>query len=108
MSAFMDFGKHKGKPVSAVPSDYLLWALHEARCISPWLREAIEEELQRRVEAVYNPEENSNLPARLNHVIDRWYRGLVMDYHPDRGGSHEAMQAVNDAHDRLRQMVGAA
>jgi curved DNA-binding protein CbpA len=44
----------------------------------------------------------------LNDVIDRWYRGLVMDYHPDRGGSKEAMQAVNDAHDRLRKLVEVA
>jgi curved DNA-binding protein CbpA len=37
--------------------------------------------------------------------VDGWYRGLVLKYHPDRGGSHEAMVAINDAHERLVALV---
>jgi curved DNA-binding protein CbpA len=39
-------------------------------------------------------------------MIRQWYRGLVLDFHPDRGGSHEAMQAINEAHERLRKLAG--
>ncbi len=39
-------------------------------------------------------------------VIARWYRELAMDYPPDRGGSTEVMQALNDVHKRLKELVG--
>lgn len=33
------------------------------------------------------------------------YRRLAMQYHPDRGGSVEIMQAINDEHDRLFEIL---
>lgn len=33
------------------------------------------------------------------------YRRLAMQYHPDRGGSTEIMQAINDEHDRLFEVL---
>jgi curved DNA-binding protein CbpA len=39
-------------------------------------------------------------------VVCRWYRDLALHFHPDRGGSNEAMQAINEANNRLRRMVG--
>jgi curved DNA-binding protein CbpA len=39
-------------------------------------------------------------------VLKRWYAGLAWHYHPDRGGTNEQMKVVNEAYDRLRQMVG--
>jgi hypothetical protein len=104
----MTFGKYKSRHVSQVPSDYLAWCLREAHYLKPWLRFAIDQELRRRVEVDHEPEEDSNLPAKLTQVIDRWYRDLCLRWHPDRGGSDQAMQAVNDAHDRLRKLVEVA
>ena len=113
----MPFGKHQGKHLQDVPLNYLLWCLAE---IGPGLNKyglnlqaAIYQEAKRRSERDAPDDEDmdqlsreSNLPARLEPLIDRWYRGLVMTFHPDRGGSHEAMKAINEANDRLRQLVG--
>ena len=40
-------------------------------------------------------------------VVRTWHREMVLKFHPDRGGSNEAMQAINTAHDRLKELVGA-
>jgi hypothetical protein len=45
-------------------------------------------------------------PVDWEPIIQGWYRDLSKLYHPDRGGSVEQMQAVNEAHDRLRKLVG--
>jgi hypothetical protein len=45
-------------------------------------------------------------PANLPTIIRTWYRQLTLEHHPDRGGSKEAMQAINEAHDRLKRLVG--
>ena len=36
------FGKHRGKPLSNIPADYLLWVLRNCSRLKPALREAIE------------------------------------------------------------------
>lgn len=38
----MPWGKHKGKPLSEIPRDYLQWALANATLVTPELREQIE------------------------------------------------------------------
>ena len=38
----MPFGKHKGKALSAIPVDYLLWCLDNMTALSRQLRRAIE------------------------------------------------------------------
>jgi hypothetical protein len=43
-----------------------------------------------------------NLPA----AITAWHREMSLAFHPDRGGSTQAMQALNAGVDRLRQMLG--
>lgn len=45
--AYMPFGKHKGKPVSAVPTDYLEWYRSTER--AGWVMDAVCAELDRRV-----------------------------------------------------------
>jgi uncharacterized protein (DUF3820 family) len=102
--AFMNFGKHKGQHVSDVPTLYLQWCLREATCLKDWLRHAIQDELARRCD---QPQARpSGALVDLPATIRTWYRELVMKYHPDRGGSHEAMVAITDAKERLEQMVG--
>jgi curved DNA-binding protein CbpA len=42
----------------------------------------------------------------VKDLIGRWYREMSLRFHPDRGGSDEAMQAINHAHDRLKELAG--
>jgi hypothetical protein len=100
----MSFGRHRGQRVADVPSDYLAWCLNECQCLKSGLRRAINDELEQR--RAGRPETNGKLvdwPA----VIRRWFHELTLVYHPDRGGSHEAMVAITDAKERLEKMVGA-
>jgi hypothetical protein len=46
--------------------------------------------------------------SALEPVLRQWYHRLAMRYHPDRGGSNEAMQVINYAADELRRMIAAA
>jgi hypothetical protein len=46
-------------------------------------------------------------PVLSESLIAGWYRRLALKYHPDRGGSHEAMKIVNDAREQLEKLTGA-
>jgi len=102
----MPFGKHKGRPLSDVPTDYLCWLLDECD-LRPGFRRAVDAELRGRLYGGAGRGDPGHAPPDdwLSEVLRRWYRELSLKYHPDRGGSHEAMVAVNDAHERLQRMV---
>lgn len=38
-------------------------------------------------------------------IVSKWYREMAMKFHPDRGGHHEAMVAINFAYERLKEML---
>ena len=97
------FGRHRDEPVDQVPTDYLRWCVRDVGGLKPWLRQAIEAELKRRDGSESPPPQPPDWPD----VIRRWYLDLVARWHPDRGGTTEAMQAINDAHDLLRRLTGA-
>jgi hypothetical protein len=107
----MTFGKHEGEQVSDVPTSYLRWCLRICDNLEPWLRSAIAREMDRRNQEKARQEQpqqaRRDLPANLTELIPRWYRQLALRYHPDRGGSVEAMRVVNDAHERLRELLQA-
>jgi hypothetical protein len=103
----MPWGKFEGEYLDDIPASYLRWVLDNCRNITPALRRAIRETLQGsdrtqggRGGPAYPP------PANLPEIIRSWHRQLCLDYHPDRGGDTAVMQALNDAHDRLKKMVG--
>src|SRR5262245_44201496 len=104
----MPFGKWRGHPLTDVDTGYLLWCLRGCDSLKPWLREAIELELDRRhgeppPRPQSRPSASLATPAlKWEPVVERWFRELALKYHPHRGGSHEAMVALNDAHDRLK------
>lgn len=47
------------------------------------------------------------LPSAPPELVESAYKCLVKINHPDRGGDHEAMIALNEAITRLRQRLGA-
>ena len=120
--ATFDFGKHAGRAVKDTPTGYLCWIVCECLRIRPGLLLAVVGELRRRgedVDALMRERADAERhrregvaqdaapqPANIRPTIDRWYRKLVLDYHPDRGGTNEAMRVVNDAVNELREMMG--
>jgi hypothetical protein len=41
-------------------------------------------------------------------VVRRWFAGLAMKYHPDRGGTNAVMAALNHARDALIRLFREA
>jgi hypothetical protein len=111
----MKFGKWKGHLLEDIPTSYLTWVLWEiGHDLGGHLRRAMEAELEERGHPRrYDSAEDSTRPASgsgnslvaVGAVVDRWHRELTLKHHPDRGGSHEVMVALNHAHDRLKVML---
>jgi hypothetical protein len=68
--------------------------LDECSNVTPGLRRAIQQTL-------------AGPPGALSvaGIADRWYRRLAMEFHPDKGGSHDAMKAVNRGRELLLQLT---
>jgi hypothetical protein len=93
----MPVGKHRGRPIEALPLEYLEWlaALEDLR--EP-LRSAVLAEHRRRL----GPQPD---PRIVEDLIARGQRSLAKSAHPDTGGSHEQMLAVRAAADWLFQQA---
>jgi hypothetical protein len=85
----MPFGKHRGEPVSALPSDYLLWCLDKLTEMRPALKAAMFDELFRRRDA-------ENRIAALSALLE--------NTHGTR--DPETWQERHDALDELRTLRG--
>jgi hypothetical protein len=116
----MPFGKYKNKRLSKLPTDYLVWCRDKCDNLTDELRKAVEEELAGRDDAPEQDgppsdeapaEEAGKLPKvsplgqSLGGEVRMLFRNLALKYHPDRGGSHEAMRALNEFHDQLQQLL---
>lgn len=109
----MPFGKHAGWLIEDLPDDYLVW-LYENADLKGWLNHAIDAEFDRRFPP--RPEvkiilvQQLRLDARTRSVcsklIEAGYRHLALKNHPDVGGTHAAMKAINQAIEILRKAVG--
>jgi hypothetical protein len=95
----MPFGKHRGRPIEDIPTGYLQWLLTIS--VLPDLQYAVEEELSARKVGTRKPPPT----ALTTPVVAGWYRRLSMRFHPDHGGSKEAMQAINAARELLEEMI---
>jgi hypothetical protein len=102
--ARMPFGMYKGERIDEIPEGYLRWALQTCD-LQVWLRRAIEDVLGEWPHVQAAPK-NATPSLDVKGILDRWYREMTMRFHPDRFGSHEAITAINHAHDRLKQLVG--
>jgi hypothetical protein len=107
----MPWGKHEGKRLEDVPLSYLRWVLRECDNIPLDLRRAIRDVVEEAEDSGTDARgpwqaQSAGPPINWQGTIREWYRSLALDFHPDRGGSVEAMRAINEAHDRLRKLVG--
>src|SRR5262245_26156367 len=114
----LPFGKYKGKRINKLPTDYLIWCRDKCDVLTEDLRTAIEEELASRTDAPQEEAEEqpaepevprvtrvSPLGQTLAGDVRMLFRNLALKYHPDRGGSHDAMRALNDFHDQLQELI---
>ena len=86
----MPFGKHRGQHVANLPPQYLSWLTGNVDLKDP-LKSAVWRALGADMMTV-GPD-----ASRIKSV----YRTLSLRWHPDRGGTHEAMQALNDFYELL-------
>jgi hypothetical protein len=105
--AVLNFGKFSGVPLAKVPSWYLVWALDNLRKLRPAVRRAIEQELRQRPDIEEVGDHEGAVVFNGEQLARTWLREMSRRWHPDRGGSTEAMQAVNDGFDLLNEMLVA-
>lgn len=122
----MPFGKYRGKRLISIDSEYLTYVL-QGEEVDADLRRAILYELDRRgetppEESEVKPEEKpkkkmdvkkpevevthvSPMGQRLAGDVRVIFRNLALQYHPDRGGTAEAMKALNELHDQVQELL---
>lgn len=104
----MPFGKHKGRPLSELPEQYLLW-LASLDDLRPPLRLAVDSEVRRREAASAATPRRERLDDAATEaaarIVTQGYRLAAMEAHPDRGGDTATMQAVNRAAEALRRYL---
>lgn len=92
----MPFGKFKGELIQDLPANYLTYALIEFDL--PYdIKKVMFDSLMAHINGDLFISENEIGSDKINKV----YKQLSFKYHPDKGGSTEAMQAIND----FRRMI---
>jgi hypothetical protein len=105
----MPFGRFKGFLLSDIPNWYLSWLAGLDDLREP-LASAVEREFRRR----HNEEEPEPAapagaacpdPRVADELVTAGFKSLARKYHPDMGGSHESMLAVNRVAEWLRALL---
>jgi hypothetical protein len=105
----MPFGKYRGYLLADVPLSYLRWCLRELQDLDPDLRREMRRVVQSRTRPEPEPQPApAGPPATWDMVLRNWYREMSLRFHPDRGGNVVAMQTINLAYERLRQLTSMA
>ncbi len=95
----MPWGKYRGLDLTddEIPSSYLMYLL-EVREWGHWeqrLKEAVADELRRRVDSISEP---SMCQEVIPEPVLDWrsvFRQAALKFHPDRGGNNAAMSVLN-------------
>ena len=103
----LPFGKFRGAALEDVPLSYLAWCIENVTNADPELMQAIRYEIATRLDVRPTPRCTRSLPApeiadAANELIHAGYRALARRAHPDTGGTHDGMIAVQSARDWLR------
>jgi len=101
----MPFGKYKGEEVDSIPEEYLQWLWEEVD-LRGQLKRSVRHVL--RAYTIHRDEPADEPCDKCLEVVNvgpdkikRVYREMAMRWHPDRGGTVQAMQAINEFHERL-------
>lgn len=94
----ISFGKHAGKDIKDVPTDYLDWLLESNERT---IRE-IKSELKRR------EEQAEAKGSWMERVVTEGLRAMAKKHHPDAGGSTADMQEVTRAAEVLKDFARRA
>jgi hypothetical protein len=107
----MPFGKHRGKRLCDVPLSYLVWVANTCN-LDYLLRRVVEQEVERRAgqDDDPGPQPQRHPPPSVDWwpIVKRWYGEMALRFHPDRGGSHAAMVAINEVRGRLEELLEAS
>lgn len=95
----MPFGKYVGWRLVEIPDGYLDWLT--TIDLRPVLREAVHEEIVRRIDHSAAPARSGLVPAELRgpaaDIVKRGYRACALTAHPDQGGTDEEMRRLVEA-----------
>jgi hypothetical protein len=113
---YMPFGKYRGWMFHEIPHDYLGWLLDHTD-IDGELRRQVEQEFWgRRTVADGPPEPEASSEEEWQSFKDAYrrsveealrtaYREMARQHHPDLGGSHDVMVAINNFYDRFNEVL---
>jgi uncharacterized protein (DUF3820 family) len=87
----MPFGKYKGVMIKDLPTNYVCYAITEFD-LPEDLRAILFNQLMANIGG-WDFIDDSQI---TNTKIDHAYKKTAVKYHPDKGGSTEAMQAINE------------
>lgn len=110
ISMRMPFGRYKNLELDKIPEDYLFWVLDNCDLSRRGhLKEAIQRVLgvwqYRPNNASHKAESPRSDPKIDAALVDRWYRKMALEFHPDHRGTHEGMKAVNRGRELLLEML---
>lgn len=89
------FGKFKGYGIDEVPSSYILYCLDNRIGYGTDFYEELLTELWERFPI--------DKPTLSNPNIKQAYKEVCKKYHPDKGGTNEAMQAINEFYELINK-----
>jgi hypothetical protein len=109
----MPFGKYRGRLLTEIPQSYLCWVLTNCENITWQLRMEIRAIVDKarqdaRQDARGQAPDGSKPPELIDWsgILTTWYRAMSLRFHPDRGGTTEAMVAVNMGYEKLKELTG--
>jgi hypothetical protein len=102
----MPFGDYRGVELAEIPDAYLLWVLDHVSPLDPDLKELIRRRLGRLDGGAGRMVDGERAAEAFLSVLTGVYREMAVRFHPDHGGSHEAMTALNAMYGRLVERLG--
>src|SRR5947207_10839575 len=103
----MPFGRHKGRPLDQLPSDYIWWLV--TLDLRPPLRRHVALEYERRFGAAAADRSFPRDLRQVAHkVVTAGLHAVAKTAHPDAGGNSAVMRDVNVVVELLRRLIGDA
>jgi hypothetical protein len=100
----MPFGKYKDRPVAELDDSYLTW-LYSLDDLREPLRTWVKVEFIYRFQTEHEDDATQPPPARASELIESGFRALARIYHPDVGGTDQAMCELLEARTWLMGVI---